>query len=290
MAVTDTGTLAELVNSEFINPAILEYASDFATAAPFMNIMDLRGRATKVGSFPRWVLDTATDITNETTSLSNETLETTDVQITAAEIGIRRDVSDAALEETIIGAAIFNFLVADTGRLFAISLDDDIAALYGSVTSTVGATGVNLTLANMVEAQATIRIQKMRGNVVFQLDDQQALDYQVAQQAATQTTVGSFFQVSTGVDNAFLGTFMNHEVWQTGLTDTANTAADVVGCCFVRGDTDPQASAFGMVITRDTKTELQRDASERLTEFVATAKWGVGAINDDAAVKIVTDA
>ena len=95
---TDTTALTELVNSEWINPAILDYAIDYAVAAPFCNLADLRGKATKVGAFPRWVLDTATDITNETTALSATDLETTEVTITAAEIGIRRDVTDAVLE------------------------------------------------------------------------------------------------------------------------------------------------------------------------------------------------
>ena len=221
MAVVDTGTLTELTNAEFINPAILDYAHDFAVAAPFLNWLDLRGKATKIGSFPKWVLDTATDITNETTALNNETLETTDVQATAAEIGVRRDVSDAAVEETVIGAQIWDFLVQDAGVLFGISLDDDIVALFGSLATNVGTSGSNLTLANMVEAQAQVRKNGMRGKLVYVLDDQQASDYQAAQQAATQTTVGEFMSISTGIDNAYLGTFMGAPVWQTGLCDTA---------------------------------------------------------------------
>ena len=290
MAVTDTGTLTELVNSEFINPAILEYAADYTVAAPYMNMLDLRGRATKVGSFPRWVLDTSTDLADETTTLANETLETTDVQLTAAEIGVRRDVSDAAVEESILGAQIFDFLVADAAKLFAISLDDDICALFASLSSNVGATNVNLSLANMVEAQAQVRINGMRGELVYILDDQQALDYQSAQAASTATTVNSFFSVGTGIESGSLGQFMGSEVWQTGLCDTANTGADVVGACFIRGDRSPRSAAFGMVLTRDVKTELERDANERLTEFVATAKWGVGEIADEAGCAITTDA
>ncbi len=289
MAVTDTTTLTELVNSEYISPAVLAYAHDFAVAAPYLNWMDLRGKATKVGSFPKWVLDTATDLANETTTLGNETLETTDVQITAAEIGVRRDISDASVEETVLGAQIFDFLVQDTGVLFGISLDDDICALFPSLSTNVGTSGANLTLANMVEAQAQIRINGMRGSLVYILDDQQASDYQAAQQAATQTTVNDFFQVSTGIDNGFLGTFMGHNVWQTGLCDAANTNADKVGACFIRGDVSPANACFGGVITRDIRIEHQRDANERLTEVVSTAKWGVGEISDLSGCSITTD-
>jgi hypothetical protein len=289
MAKTTATTLTELVNSEFINPAILDYAADYTVAAPFMNWLDLRGKATKVGSFPRWILDAVT-AGQETTDLTTETLETTDVTITAAEIGVRRDVTDAALEETIIGAQLFDFLVRDSGVLAAISLDDDICALFPSLSTSVGTSGSDLTLANMVEAQAQVRKNKMRGQLVYILDDQQASDYQAAQAAATSTTINSLMMPATGIETGWLGTFFGQPVWQTGLCDTANTGANVVGACFIRGDTNPTSAAFGAVLTRDVRSEIQRNASERLTEFVMTAKWGVGEIADESGVKIVTDA
>lgn len=289
MAVTTTTTLTELVNSEFINPAILEYAHDYTVAAPYLNWLDLRGKATKVGSFPIWVLDATTD-TGETTDLTTETLETTDVQITAAEIGIRRDVTDAALEETIIGSQIFDFLVRDSGVLAAISLDDDICTLFTSLATVVGLATTDLALSHMVDAQASIRKNGKRGQLVYILDDQQAQDYQNAQAAATSTTINGFMTPSFGVESGYLGTFMMQQVWQTGLCDTSNTGASVNGACFVRGDTNPTMSCFGGVITRDVRTELERNASARLTEFVMTAKWGVGEIADLAGVRIKSDA
>jgi len=290
MAATTTTTVEELVNTEWINPAILEYAHDYAVAAPFLNWQDLRGKATKVGSFVRKVLDTATKPTNESTDLSNETFETTAVQLTAVEVGVRRDVTDAAVEEGIMGAQIFDMLAQDAGVLLGISLDDDICALFGGLSTSVGATGVNLSIANMVEAQAQVRMNKMRGALVYILDDQQASDYQAAQAAATSTTVNDFFQVSGGIESGYLGTFMGAQVWQTGLCDTANTGDDVAGACFIRGDLNPRSAAFGGVMTRDVRSETERDASARLTEFVVTAKWGVGEIADEAGCSIITDA
>ena len=57
--------------------------------------------------------DTATDLTDETTTLGNTALETTATNITALEIGLRRDISYAAVEATVIGASLFQFLVKD---------------------------------------------------------------------------------------------------------------------------------------------------------------------------------
>lgn len=290
--LTTTTTLTEWVNSEFINPTIMDYAHDFVVAAPYCAVLDLRGRATNQGAFTRMILDTASDIANESTTLTNEDFESSEVTITGAEVGVRRDVTDAALEQTIVGSQIFDILVRDSGILLGISLDDDICALFSSLNSgtAVGTSGNNLTLANMVEAQAQIRINGQRGSLVYVLDDQQASDLQAAQAAATSTTVDSFFTVSTGIDNGYLGTFMGAPVWQTGLCDSANTNADKVGACYIDGAASPRTAAIGMVLVRDVRTELERDASERLTEFVATAKWGVGEISDTSGVPIVTDA
>jgi len=289
---TTTTTLTELQNAEFINPAILEYAVDFTVAAPYMNWLDLRGKGTNVGSFPRWILDTTSDLTNEVTDMTSVALETTAVNITGAEIGIFRRITDASLETTIYGAQLFDFLVTDSARLCAVSLDDDICALFPSLGTSVGTTTVDLTLANMVEAQAMVRKNKMRGSLVYVLDDQQASDYQAAAAAATSTTINGLMRlnVTGSSDNAYLGEFFMAPVWQTGLCDTDASGADVIGACFIRGDTNPRQAAFGAVLTRDVVTEWDRDLPSRAWLFGATAKWGVGEIADEAGCKIETDA
>lgn len=290
---TTTTSLTELVNSEYIDPAIMEYAHDYVVVAPYVRELDLRGKGTNQGAFPRWVLDTALSVSNQTDDITATELETTEVTITGAEIGIRRDILDPAVQETVLGAGLFSFLVQDAGLLLAISLDDDLCSLFAGASTSVGTTDTDLTLANMVEAQAQIRKNKMRGQLVYILDDQQASDYQAAQAAATSTTVNSFFSVSTGIESGFLGSFMGADVWQTGLTDTANTDADVVGACFIRGDSNPRQAALGMVLTRDVSTEAARGwdgAVGRKSVFVATAKWGVGELADESICKIVTDA
>lgn len=290
MAETTTTTLVELVNSEWINPAILDYAHDYTVCAPFLNWQDLRGKGTKVGSFARMVLDAATNPASETADLANETFETTSVELTAVEVGVRRDVTDAAVEESILGAQIFDLLSRDAGTLLGIDLDNDIAALFGALSASVGTSGANLSIANMVEAQAQIRINGMRGSLCYILDDQQASDYQAAQAASQSSTVDSFFEVSHGIDSGYLGSFMGAPVYQTGLCDTANAGADVAGACFIRGDENPNQACFGGVMTRDVRSEMERNASARLTEFVVTAKWGVGQIADESGCSIITDA
>lgn len=291
---TTKTTLTELVYAEFINPMIMSYAIDYTVAAPFVNWLDLRGKATAVGSFPRWILDTVKKtaaLVGETTDLTATALETTDVQITATEVGLRRDITDAALQETIIGSQLFEFLVRDSGALAAVGLDDDIVALFPSFSNSVGQGTTDLDLSVMVNAQAQLRKQKMRGSGVYILDDQQSHDYQSSAAATSGTVIGGLMSLNqTAIDSGYLGTFFTYPVWQTGLCDTSNTGASVNGAFFIRGDTNPTSAAIGGVLVRDVTTELERNASARLTEFVMSGKWGVGEVSDDSGVRIKTDA
>lgn len=291
MATTTSGTLEELVLSEVVSEAILSYALDFVVIAPFVKMLDLRGKATNVGAFPKWVLETSDlDIANETAALPSKAIETTEVTIDAAEVGIRRDVSDTVLESSVIGASIFDFIVKDSANLLAVSLDDDLAGLLGAFSTTVGGgDDEDLTLANMAGAMAKLRKSKMRGAPVYILDDQQAEDLQAAQLAATATTIGSFMDISAN-STEYLGTFMGAPVYSSGLCDTSSGGAAVDGACFIRGDTDPTSAALGMVLARDIRLEQDRDIHNRTTLVVSTARWGVGEISDLSGVSIITDA
>ena len=161
-AETTTTTLTELVNAEFISARILDYAADFVVASPFLRLEDLRGKASGVVSVPQWVLDTVTDISDQVTALTNTALETTDTQVTTAEMGILREVTKNAREDNILGDGVLDFILRDAGRLLAIGLEDDVCALFTSISTSVGTSGSNLALANMAGAISQIRKNKVR--------------------------------------------------------------------------------------------------------------------------------
>jgi len=282
---TTTTTLEELVNSEFINRAVLEYALDFVVIAPYVNVLDLRGTASSTGSFPRWNSppDAHTDLANETTDLAATALQTTQVSIVAAEIGIRRDVTDTAIEDSVIGSSVFDFIVKDAGNALAVALDDDLSGLNSGLSNTTGTTTEDLDLAQMVESMSKLRKQKMRGQACFILGLQQAQDLQSAQAASSGTQLGSFMTIEANNSN-YLGTFMGAPVWCSSTIDIMNDNADEAGCLIINGATNPTSCPYGMVISRDVRVETDRDIHNRTTLVVATARWGVGEINDDAGV------
>jgi hypothetical protein len=295
MAETTTTTLTELVNTEVISRMILEYAHAAVVATPLFKLYDIRNEATKTVAVAQWVADAAADIANETTSLTAETMETTDVTAAAADMGILREVSRNALQDSIVGRQLLDRIVQDAGRLLAIALEDDAVALFGSLATTVGSTGVNLSLANMAEALAAIRSNNIQapGGAAFVLHTQQAADYQTALLASTSTTVNSFAMMSQGSLNSnYLGQFGGADIYTTSLCDTANAGADRVGACFVRGDDPANAGweCFGLVLKEAPYMDMDKDIAKR-TELVAvTARWAPFEQFDLAGVGIVTDA
>lgn len=295
MAETTTSTLTELVNSEYISRMILEYAHEAVVATPLYQLYDIRDQATATIAVPQWVKDVHTDIVTETTSLTAETMETTEVTAAAADMGILREVTRNSLQDSIVGRQLLDRIVQDAGRLLAIALEDDAVALFGSLATTVGATTVDLSLANMAEALANIRSNDIQapGGVAFVLHTQQAQDYQTALLASTSTTVNNFAVMSQGSLNSnYLGQFGGADIYTTSLCDTANAGADRAGACFVRGDDPANAgwAAFGLVLKEAPFMDMDKDIAKR-TELVAvTARWAPFEQFDLAGVGVITDA
>ena len=184
------------------------------------------------------------------------------------------------------------------------ALEDDVCALFSGFSTTVGSTGVDLTLANMSDAVVNIRKSGVRApdGIVFVLDDEQAANYEAAlisTNAAAAVYAGAADRLlsasptaNNGLANGHIGFFRQYPVYMTGLTDTVNTAADVSGAAYVRGDTPGNArmAALGLAVSREFTMAMERDESLRATEVIATRRTGVGELLDVAGVNIVTDA
>lgn len=294
MAVTTTTSLAALINSSLVDTMVLDYAAGFATVAPWANVRMGQNLATGTLNFPRWNLDTE-ERPAETDELVNTELTATSVPVTASEVGIRRDITKSALEDKVLtDAELFDFIVRDSGTIIAKALDTDLAALFPGLNGgvPVGATGVDLSIANMIEALATLRDNGVVGQYGFSLSSRQAYDFQASASAETGTIFpGLVAMATTGNDNGgFLGTFWGSEVWMTSHFTTANAGVDQVGACYVRGDTNPEIAPLGLFWKRTPLTETDQEIEFRVDKIVTTVRYGVGEVADDAGVAIVTDA
>jgi hypothetical protein len=288
-----TTTATEIVNSEWISPMIGDYMKDVLVIADLAMTVDLRGKSTKVASFPVWEKDTAADITTEgTTTLSANDLTLAETSVTVAQVGILREPTKL-LERTIMGGEVglVQYIVEDGGFLCKEMLEDDCAALFGSITLSVGTSGSDLTIANMIEALGKRRTAKANGSPHFVLDDQQTLDFTTAL-GATTGTLWSGGQNQSAMNSmaktdGSLGDFLGAPISYTNLTDTANAGADVCGALLNVGGKNP---SIGIALLWMPELDRDLDVSKSTRLYAINACWGAGLINDGPSVKIVTDA
>lgn len=295
-AETTKTSLTEIVNSEAIAELILMYAHDQTVIAPLVRVKDLAGLSTPTASFPQWELDAVSDITTEgTTALSNVELQTTEVAvISAAQVGILREVTDFAMATNMLGPdGLMQFIVEDGARLCMLEVENDLAALFSGFSTTVGTSTQDLTVANFVEAIAKLDTANARGRKVCVLDDQQAYDLRAAVAASTGTVFANSSQNLQSVLNAnnagYVGELFGVPIWLTNLTDTANTAADVVGAMFIDGNASPSYAALGMALLWQPRVKMVGLPDQAADQIAITMAYGVGRISDFG-VDITTDA
>ncbi len=314
MAITGATTatsLTELINSEFINDFIGDYLGNFKNPTQFYLPININNGASTV-SQTRWVSDVGTvpedgaavdtefDATEATDLVANE-LETTDATFSVVEYGLLREPSDTALEDATI--ITIQDIVANAMGILMDAMNDDACALFASLSTSVGSTGVDLTVANVNDALYSLARRGAKGELVGIFDNVAIEDFQTALEAASSNmamyagAVDRLMGVSSGAEqgrtvDGYTLTYKGVPFYRQGLTDTANTGADVVSAIFVRGDIPAQRgmATFGQASRRPFRLETQRDASARCTELVFSARWGCGEIFDGTGVKLVTDA
>jgi len=310
---TTTTTLTETIYGEWINPMFQGYAKNYANPSQFfLPLQSQNGSATI--SQPRLDsnqgtpnddgagVDTEYNAT-EATDLSNTALSTSDSTFSASEYGLMRTITDTSLEDSVSGAALISTILSDAASILMTAANDDGCALFAGLSNSSGSTGVDLSIANVDDALYALAERSILGSMVGVLDNQQMRDFFAALQAtgtsmavyagAADRMMAASFEGSQGRNEA--GETLRYKnvlFHRSGLTDTANAAADVVGAIFLDGR-DPanfDLCTFGQASKRPFRAETQRDASLRATEIVCTMRWGCGELQDGSGQKLVTDA
>lgn len=288
MTQTNAGSVVELVNSEAIDLLIIAYPSDDKNVTPFFRFKSVIGLGTAVGSFPRWVKDSAEDLATEATAMTAQELETTDVQITAARVGIAREPTETVLEDTVLGRARFmEEIASDAATLLGMAETEDGAAQFPSATGSVTDSGNPIEIVDLVNGIGKQRQQKARGAQVIHLHDLNLQQLQAAQVAVTATPWGAFFTPNAD-STSFGGWFMNAPIFSSSLNPTANTAADRVGAIWSRGDLPGQEKfcAFGYVLARMPRTKMSDEVLADSVVIATTMRYGVGTVAANFATKL----
>lgn len=310
---TTLTTLTELVHAEWINPFILSYAENYKNPSQFLLRMDPQNGSTTV-SAPRWVsdegdandegaaVDTEYDAT-EASDLANTALETLDETFSISEYGLLRTVTDHVVESAQSAASVLATLVPNAASTLMAAGNQTACATFSSFTNQSGDTTADpLTIAFLDDALYDLAERGVTGELVGILHHDQVRDYFNAMQAAStsmavyagaadrQMAATASPDQGRNVDGwAFR--YKGVDFYRNGLCSTANTAANVIGAIFARGDIPAQAdmAAIGQGSLREFRVETQRDASLRATEFVFTMRWGCGIVNNAHGQEIISD-
>lgn len=242
----------------------------------------------------------------EGTELSNTQVSSGSVTITCAEYGVAMALTDNVGEDSVLdGLEMLNFVTGPMILALGLALDSDGIALLASLSNSVGTTATDLTIAQAIAAQQGLRVRGANADAVAYLfDNEQALNIETELQSAN--AAAAVFALSADRLIGYAPTpdhgmgasrhVMNLRgipVYTSGLTQTANAGADVVGACFCPSTAYNDASGattFGYAWKRLPRFETQRQAKGRSTDLVMTMRAGVGELQDGSGTKIVTGA
>lgn len=283
---TTTTTYNDTVYAAIITDMVLDALMASVVTPPLLARYDLRGEPSKAVDIPKADKFTAAAVA-EGTELTNTALTTDKVTLTASEIGIQATVTDV-LDVSDIPAA-HGARLRQLGRALGDKLDIDVTALFSGFSNSVGATTVDLSIANILSGIFTLEAADAPKPYVFAGHPVQISDLRTAlngQSAAVFASDG----IRQGTNelgpagNGFFGSWFGVDFYFSTNVPTANAGADRAGGMFSRN------YALGMVEKWSAKIVPMYWPPIRGWVLTASAMYGVGEVEDAAGVAVVTDA
>lgn len=280
---TAVGSAGELVAAEIVSRLVIDAAYAGAVMPALVRVADISGDSTLTVDFPKWPLLSAADLI-EGADAGNTAVNTTSTPVTADEAGIMITVTDMLLNSAGIGG--LEPYAMELGKALANKIDTDLLAEVADFTNSVGATGVDMTEANFLEAIYALESGNATGPYAAVLHPVQVHDLRMALKATTGAVWGG--PSAPAGDIGALTSLYGVDVFSSTNCALVNTGADRQGVMMPVGN----QSGLSYVLKTGAKTEFQRDASLRATEIVVTAIYGDECVNPAAngGVKMVTDA
>jgi hypothetical protein len=280
---TQSSSLSGTIYASVIDAGVLAYQYDECNIAPFFRTKDLSQEFTDTARFPRLVKSASVPSTpgSEVTPLTGTELTTTSATVQVARIGLARELTTTASEDSLVGRALYVMgYVMDAARLYGEYYDTTATALFSSITATVGPSGQTLSIPTMVGAVASQRENKARGQQVISLHDKQLKQFQQAQVSSTSTAWSAFYSPN-GVGGQFGGYFMGNEIWASGLNPTST--GDKLGAIW---SLDPEYAAMAYVIKRAPSSLTETNILNDSRRWASFARVGFGLIANNFSTSI----
>jgi hypothetical protein len=309
-------TFDDLTHSSLVQPVIIRALTEKPGMFRFCREFNLIDQPTNAAKLPTetsyWGaanddgvgVDTEFNAT-EATSLSNTAFSTGAVTCTAAEYGVAHALTDNVAEDSVRGIDVMDIIKGRMLFVHMLAWEDDYLAQYANLSNSVGSTGVDLSVANMIAAQQGLRVRGVESDALaFVLDNQQSIDLESALVAGSTSAAvyalaaDRLINYMPTADNGMgaqrnILTFRGIPAYSTGLTDTANAGADVVGACIAPStafNDSSGATTHCVAWKRLPYFETQRQAKLRATDLVMSARLGFAELQDGAGTAIITDA
>ena len=276
MTTTST-TLSELY-TEVIQEAIFTF-QETSVMRPLVTTYNISGQGKQV-AVPVYPAISAASIA-EGTDLSSTAVNPTEQTITASEFGVMTTLTDLGRD-----SASRN-VTADVGKLFGDALadkvDTDLAALFSSFSSDVGAASTELTAELIFKAVATLRSANVPAPYYGVFHPKAAFNLKKTLVAAGYSTGANAVSDlgNEALRNGFIGTVAGVQIFENSNI-AIDAYDDSIGAVF-------HPASLGLAMKADFSVETQRDASLRATEIVATMTKGEAVVKSDYGVKITSD-
>lgn len=312
MTATTTVSLQETIYSSWLSPVFQENARHFQNPSQFCADWDPENGSSRV-SVPRFKTNEGTPAdggagvddeydADEAQAIIPVQLESEESHFDIREYGMARQLSYTVTEDTIAGD-VLGYCQRDEAMTLMTAFNDDVTATFADFSGASGTPGSAMTLEDLDDALFDLAERGVMGTLVGVLSHQQVRDWHAAIQdtdAAQAVHAGAADRIMAAAADAQQGrnqdglafTYKGVPFHRSGLTDTANTGADDVGCIYVRGDNEANRpmSAIGKGTRRPFTLEFDRDVLARTVVLVGTFRQGTGVTQDFAGQAIITKA
>ena len=237
----------------------------------------------------------------EDTDVAETSLTDASTDIAVVRAALRYDIGDLASLTGVPGSDVDPFrLAASMVGSFEQYFNELVGDAIDSATASVGATTVNLTVDNWLEAMAVLETANVTGPFRAMISPSQLSDLRnsLRGESGILAQIELSQHMMTMFGQGFAGEFMGVNIYKSSDLNTANASADVVGGMwggdaigYAIGTPRPLAGAGGDDRAAGTPVvvEFQRDASKAITEIVGHAYAGVSLLEDGRVVQLITD-
>lgn len=230
------------------------------------------GKGEKTITVPKFGSMSVADLTDGQDIIDEEELGMTTVDLTASEVGAKIILTDKLVRQS--APNVMAIIGRQLGDAMARKKDNDVTALYGSFSDQLGATTKELIAANVHACIAHAKANKFGSQLYINHHPNT-----VAQLAGQAAGTAATYPMTDGWSVDLLKNFWSGlrplngvSIFEDGnlTTDANGDATGVIA----------DKSALAVLMSQDTRTERQRDASLRATEVIITADYGVFELDD----------